>query len=83
MDRWTLQDAKNKFSQVVETAMSHNRPQVITRRGKDSAVLLSFEAYQELVRPQRTLLESLLPEEPIGVELDIVRGRVCGQDVGR
>jgi prevent-host-death family protein len=81
MDSWTLQDAKNKFSQVVEVAMSRRRPQLITRRGKNSAVVLSYEEYQKLVRPRRTLLEALLPDESICVELNIARDRDLGRDI--
>lgn len=51
---WTLQDAKNKFSSVVDAAVS-GRPQTITRRGRRAAVLVSAEAYDDLVRAARTL----------------------------
>lgn len=81
MDSWTLQDAKNNFSQVVELAMSERRPQIITKRGKNLAVVLSYEEYLHLVKPRRTLLESLLPDEPIDVELDIIRDPDLGRDV--
>ncbi len=81
MDSWTLQDAKNKFSQVVETPMSQRRPQLITRRGKNAAVLLSYDEYKKLVQPSKTLLEALMPDEPIGIELEIARDRDCGRDI--
>ncbi len=51
---WTLQDAKNKFSSVVDAAVS-GQPQTITRRGRRTAVLVSAEAYDDLVRAARTL----------------------------
>ena len=37
---WALQDAKNRFSEVVENAMSKG-PQLITRRGQDAVVVVS------------------------------------------
>ena len=80
MDYWTLQDAKNKFSQVVDVATSGGRPQFITKRGKNSAVVLSYEAYLRLTHPQKTVLSSLQPDEPSGVELDIERDRDMGRD---
>lgn len=46
---WTLQDAKNKFSAVVDEALA-GRPQEVTRRGKPAVVILSTEEYQRLVR---------------------------------
>ena len=47
MNTWQLQDAKNKFSQVVEEAMT-NGPQMVTKRGVESVVVLSKEEYLEL-----------------------------------
>lgn len=45
---WTLQDAKNKFSAVVEEAMA-GRPQEVTKRGKPAVVVISSEEYARLV----------------------------------
>lgn len=45
--RWQLQEAKNKFSEVVDKAISAG-PQEITRHGKKAAVVLSFEEYRRL-----------------------------------
>lgn len=45
---WTLQDAKNKFSAVVDEALA-GRPQEVTRRGKLAVVVLSAEEYHRLV----------------------------------
>ena len=45
---WTLQDAKNQFSAVVEAALS-GRPQEVTRRGRPAVVVVSAAEYQRLV----------------------------------
>lgn len=45
---WTLQDAKNRFSAVVEAALA-GRPQEVTRRGKAAVVVLSAQEYHRLV----------------------------------
>lgn len=45
---WTLQDAKNKFSAVVEAALA-GRPQEVSRRGKPAVVVLSADEYHRLV----------------------------------
>jgi prevent-host-death family protein len=42
-----LQDAKAKFSAVVEEAMK-NGPQRVTRRGQDVVIVLSMAAFEEL-----------------------------------
>lgn len=46
---WTLQDAKNRFSAVVEAALA-GRPQEVTRRGRPAVVVLSAQEYQRLVQ---------------------------------
>ena len=45
---WTLQDAKNKFSAVVDEAMA-GRPQEVTKRGKPAVVVVASEEYARLV----------------------------------
>ena len=45
---WTVQDAKNKFSAVVEAALA-GQPQEVSRRGKPAVVVLSAEEYHRLI----------------------------------
>jgi prevent-host-death family protein len=45
---WTLQDAKNRFSAVVEAALA-GRPQEVTRRGRPAVVVVAAEEYRRLV----------------------------------
>lgn len=45
---WTLQDAKNRFSEVVDAAVG-GRPQQVTRRGKPAVVVLSATDYARLL----------------------------------
>jgi antitoxin Phd len=47
--RWSLQDAKNSFSAVVNAALG-GMPQTVTKRGKAAVVVLSIAEYQRLVR---------------------------------
>ena len=44
----TLQDAKNRFSAVVEAALS-GRPQEVSRRGKPAVVVVAAAEYARLV----------------------------------
>jgi len=46
---WTLQDAKNKFSAVVDAALT-GTPQEVSRRGKPAVVVLSASDYEQLVQ---------------------------------
>lgn len=53
---WQLQEAKNKFSEVVEEAIKHG-PQVVTKRGIETVIVISYEEYQRLVLNQQKLSE--------------------------
>lgn len=48
MDRWKLEDAKAKLSEVVRLA-STDGPQLVTVRGKEAAVILDPETYRQLL----------------------------------
>lgn len=52
-DMWSLQDAKNKFSAVVEAALA-GTPQEITRRGQPAVVVVSSASYERLLMEART-----------------------------
>ena len=43
------------FSEVIKAAAV--KPQTITIRGKETAVIISIEEYKKLVRPEKTLYE--------------------------
>lgn len=44
---WTLQDAKNRFSAVVDAALA-GQPQQVSRRGKPAVVVLSAAEYARM-----------------------------------
>ena len=77
---WSLQDAKNRFSELVREALRAG-PQVVTRRGKETAVVLSAEEYRRLVRPEVGLVEFMRSSPLAGVELDLDRDRDAGREV--
>ena len=49
--RWALQDAKNRLSEVVEAAL-RGHPQVVTRRGVETAVIISHDTYMRMTATQ-------------------------------
>ena len=71
---WQLQDAKNRFSKVVEDA---NRvgPQVITKRGTEVAIVLSYTEYRRMVASRPKLSEFFQQSPLVGVELDLERDK--------
>lgn len=50
--QWSLQDAKNKFSQVVDAA-SQGHPQFVSRRGRPAVVVVSVEEYEKMLLQER------------------------------
>lgn len=44
--RWSVQDAKNHFSEVVEAA--REKPQTVTKHGKRAVVVVAAEEYDRL-----------------------------------
>jgi antitoxin Phd len=67
---WQIQEAKNKLSEVVEEAIEKG-PQILTRRGVEVAVVLSFSEYLKL-RKQQTPLSEFFRRSPLG-DLDLER----------
>jgi antitoxin Phd len=67
---WQLQDAKARFSEVVDATLTEG-PQVITRRGNETAVLVSYEEWTRMHEGKRKSLKELLldPGNRFDVEL--------------
>jgi len=77
---WQLQDAKSKFSQLVENAIS-NEPQFVTKHGNNAVVILSFEEYKKITKPKVDLL-SFLKNSPLAeFEIDISRNRELPRNI--
>ena len=54
--RWTVAEAKAKFSQVIQRAMSEG-PQTITRKGRTAAVVVGAEEWQRKTQRIGSLAE--------------------------
>ncbi len=67
-DVWQLQEAKNRFSRVVNQAMADG-PQIITRRGEEVAVLVSKDEYERLKKSRLSLVEFFRQSPLVGVPL--------------
>src|SRR5699024_6724341 len=78
--KWQLQEAKNKFSEVVRKA-TEECPQTVTKHGKDSVVVLSVEDYKKIERPKTSLLEFLQHSPLASVYLDIDSDKLPTRDI--
>jgi antitoxin Phd len=77
---WQLQDAKNKFSEVVERAMAQG-VQVVTRRGKKAVVVIPFEEYERLTHQGGSLSQFLLASPLADLELSFERDQSKPRDI--
>ena len=69
---WQLQEAKNRFSEVVDEAIARG-PQMITRRGVETAVLLSVADYRKMVQSAKSITEFFRNSPLVGEDLDFSR----------
>lgn len=60
---WQVQEAKARFSELLETSIAHG-PQVVTKRGVETAVVVPIDQWRQLVgRTKPSLKELLLDTE--------------------
>ena len=77
---WQLQEAKNKFSNLVDKA-HHDGPQFVTKHGKESVVIIAIEDYQKLNKPKSDLV-SFLKKSPLsGINIDLARDKSPSRNI--
>jgi antitoxin Phd len=71
MRHWSIRDAKDHLSELVDAARTE--PQAITKRGRDAVVVVSKEEYERLLR-RREPLTSFFARGLGGVEIERIEG---------
>ena len=59
MQTWAVQDAKSRFSEFLDTCLA-NGPQIVTRRGAETAVLVPVDVWRRLQATAKPSLKALL-----------------------
>ena len=59
--KWPVQDAKARFSELLDTAIAEG-PQIVTRRGAETAVLVPIEHWRKLETYDEAGPEGTAPE---------------------
>ena len=76
MNEWSLQDAKNRFSTVVDAALG-GEPQRVTRRDKPAVMVVAVEEYERLRHLEKarapTFADLLLSIPQDGGEFERIR----------
>ena len=67
-DIWQIQDAKNKLSEVIARALKQG-PQLITRHGEKTVVVVSYVEYENLRKSQGKLSEFFSASPLAGLDL--------------
>ncbi len=77
MASWQVQDAKARFSEFLDASLKKG-PQVVTRRGVETAVLVPIAEWRRLQKAARPSLKSLLlgPDAPRFEDLVPERGNL-------
>jgi antitoxin Phd len=70
MRHWALQDAKARLSELVETSLREG-PQMVTRRGVDTVVVVPVEEWKKLTDKPRKSAMDVLVHDPRRFELDL------------
>ena len=70
MHTWSVQDAKARFSELLETCMSEGI-QVITKRGTQAAVLVPVDEWLRLNALAKPSLKSLLLSDDARVDFEL------------
>ncbi len=77
---WSLQDAKNQFSELVRQVLSDG-PQLVTRNGQNAVVVISAAEYDELKAPKQSLVSFLQSSPLADIDLEFNRPRESGRKV--
>lgn len=79
MNQWQFQEAKAKLTELVNSAIEH--PQLITRHGEPTVVVLDVKAYEKLLGKKKNLVTFLRNSPLAGVTLDLTRDKSGMRDI--
>jgi prevent-host-death family protein len=79
MHTWQLQEAKSRFSEVVDLTLKEG-PQLVTRRGEEAVVILAANEYRRLSGQTTNLMDCLI-SAPRGEPLVLDRSRESIRDL--
>jgi prevent-host-death family protein len=77
MDGWSVAEAKAHLSEVMNRALSEG-PQVITRNGRKTVVVVSAEEWEKKTKRKGTLVEFFAnsPLRGSGLKIERIKGRM-------
>ena len=74
MKVWALQDAKSKLSKLLND--SRKEPQMISRHGKNEAIVISIDSYRELTNSKFESALEFFQKSPLyGLDIECERDK--------
>jgi antitoxin Phd len=70
MHTWPVQDAKARFSEMLETSLAEG-PQVVTKHGKAAAVLVPIRQWEALQVSGKRTFKQLMLDRTVIAELSL------------
>ena len=70
MHTWPVQDAKARFSEMLDTSLTEG-PQVVTRHGKAAAVLVPIRQWDDLQAANKRTLKQLLLDHTVVADIPV------------
>ncbi|GIH71043.1 MULTISPECIES: type II toxin-antitoxin system Phd/YefM family antitoxin [Sphaerimonospora] len=80
MNGWQVQEAKQRFSEVIRRAVSEG-PQVVTRHGEEVAVVIDIAEYHRLKGDTPDFRDFLLSDPDWDDDIDFPRNRDLPREV--
>lgn len=78
MNTFSTFEAKNRLSEVIALA-EKGEPQIITRNGRKTAVVISYREFEKLSAKQESLSDFLLSSPLRGSKIDLSRSPDTGR----
>ncbi len=78
--RWQVQEAKQRFSEVLRAA-ELGEPQIVTRHGEEIAVVIDIAGYHRLRGQFVGFMEFLRAEPTVDADIEIERSRELPREI--
>jgi hypothetical protein len=59
----------------------HNKPQFVTKHGHNAVVVLSFDEYNKIIKPENDLVTFLRSSPLVDIDLDTTRNKDLPREV--
>lgn len=77
---WQIQEAKAQFSELISEALTHGA-QIITKHGKQIAILMSQEDFERHTKPKISFLDFFKKAPCQDIELDLQRNKELPREI--